>query len=232
MLGTGFHLTFRARLAAVAAAAILAGCSSKSTPVAPATPVAAQIVNKTGAAQLVATVGTAIPGGASVQVQDASGAPVSGVTVTWTAYNGGSVSTATSTTDQQGMAEVDWTLGTVAGADSLQASAGTSITTYIVGTGQAGPVTQLVEVAGDQQVLAEGATTQLSVKAEDQYGNVVPDYPVLWTDESGGVLSGTQTVTDDSGIAQVSLTADMAPEQYVVQAQAASATVTFTDTSN
>jgi adhesin/invasin len=231
MLSTGSKITVRAALFAWSMTSALTGCSSNST-TAPAAPVAAKIVNMTGAAQLVANVALAIPGGASVQVQDANGLPISGAIVTWTAFDGGSVSTATSTTDAKGMAVVDWTFGTVAGADSLRASTGTNISTWIVGTAQAGSVAQLIEVTGDQQVLGEGASTQLAVKAVDQYGNVVPNYPVIWLDQGGGALSGTSTVTDANGVAQVILTTDLAPEQYVIVAQAATATVTFVDVSN
>jgi adhesin/invasin len=231
MFTAGSRSTIRLAFVAWTVTSGLTACSNNA-PAAPAVPVAARIINTTDTAQLVAQVATALPGGVSIQVQDATGAPVGGVTVTWTAFNGGVASEAATSTDANGRTSIGWQFGTVAGADSLQASIGTGVSTYIVGTAQAGPVAQLVEVAGDQQVLGEGASTQLVVKAVDQYGNAVPNSAVAWIDQGGGVLSTTSTVTDASGLATITLTTDMAPEQYVVVAQDGTATVTFVDTSN
>jgi hypothetical protein len=92
-------------------------------------------------------------------------------------------------------------------------------------------VAQLVEVAGNQDVLGEGVSAQLVVKAVDQYGNAVSNSTVAWIDQGGGALSGTSTVTDANGLATVTLTTDLAPEQYVIVAQDGTATATFVDTS-
>ena len=225
-------LTVGAALVVWSIASALTGCSDNKTTTAPKTPVAASIVNMSNPSLLIAPVATTIQGGASVQVLDANGAPVSGATVTWTAYDGSAVSSATSTTNSQGMAVVDWTFGTIAEADSLQASVNSSISTTIVGTALAGPVAQLVKVEGDQAVLGEGASTTLEVEAEDQYGNAVANTTVTWLDQSGGALSAATTVTDASGMAAVMFTADAAPEQYQIVAQDATASVTFVDSSN
>ncbi|HEY5490084.1 MAG TPA: Ig-like domain-containing protein [Gemmatimonadaceae bacterium] len=230
MLTTGSRIATRLALVAWTVTSGLSACS-KNTPAAPAAPVAASIISTTLAANLVAPVATGIPGGVSVQVLDATGAPVSGVTVSWTAFNGGIASEAATTTDSNGKTSIAWQFGTIAGADSLQASVGTTVSTYIVGTALAGPVAQLVEVAGDQDVLGEGVSAQLVVKAVDQYGNAVSNSTVAWIDQGGGVLSGTSTMTDANGLATVTLTTDMAPEQYVIVAQDGTASVTFVDTS-
>jgi len=212
---------------------ILAACSNnKTTTTAPATPVATKIVNKSGDTPLVAPVGTNVISAASVQVLDQNGNPMPGVTVTWTAYDGSSVPVPNSITDESGIAVADWALGTVAGVDSLQASVSPSLTTYFVGTAQPGPVAKLVEVAGDQQQIAEGGTVQLVVQAVDQYGNAVANASVVWVDESGGVLSGTAMLTDANGLATATLTADLAAEQYLVMAEVGNIAVTFTDVSN
>jgi len=212
---------------------VIAACSSdKTTTTAPATPVATKIVNKSGDTPLVAPVGTNVISAASVQVLDQNGNPLPGVTVTWTAYDGGSVSVPTSLTDENGIAVSDWAFGTVAGVDSLQASVSPTLSTYFVGTAQPGPVAQLVEVSGDQQQLVEGGSVQLVVKAVDQYGNAAANVPVTWIDESGGILSGSSTTTDANGMATVTLTADLAAEQYVVMAEVGNVAVTFTEVSN
>lgn len=212
---------------------ILAACSdNKATSTAPATAIATKIVNKSGDTPIMAPVGTSLVSAASVQVLDQNGNPMPGVTVTWTAYDGSSVPVPNSLTDANGIAMADWSLGTIAGVDSLQASVGTTLSTYFVGTAQPGPVAKLIEVSGDQQQIAEGGTVQLVVQAVDQYGNAVPNASVVWVDESGGALSGTATTTDANGLATATLTADLAAEQYLVMAEVGSVAVTFTDVSN
>jgi adhesin/invasin len=84
--------------------------------------------------------GVTAAAGASVAVQvkvtDSNGVALSGRTVTFSvASGGGSVSSATVTTDVNGLATVSWTLGAVAGANTLTASAGgTSVTFTATGT--------------------------------------------------------------------------------------------------
>ncbi len=233
MLSTGSRMTVRAALFAWTVTSSLTGCKDEA-PVAPApSPVVAHIVNTTPAAQLIGTVGTTLSSAVSVQVQDANGKPMSGVPVTWTALDGGTVITTTATSDAQGNATATWTLGTVAGVDSLQAAVAPDIWTEVVATAQAGSVAQLIEISGDQQQLPEGATSKpLVVQAEDQYGNAVMGATVTWLDENGGALSGSTTVTDANGLAQVTLTTDTTPEQYVIIAQAAATSVAFVEVSN
>jgi hypothetical protein len=64
----------------------------------------------------------------SVIVLDQAGSPLEGVTVTFAVESGGgSVTGATQTTNEQGVATVgSWTLGPVAGSNTLSASAGTA----------------------------------------------------------------------------------------------------------
>ena len=222
----------RASLFALSTLNALTACSNDTRTVsAPTVPAVAKLVAKTDPSLLAAPVGTTIAG-TQVQVQDANGNPIGGVTVSFTVYDGGSVSLVNTVSDANGLATVDWTLGTTAGADSLEASVGANVQTYLVATAQPGAVAQLVAVDGNQEQLAEGASAQLVVKALDQYGNVVPNANITWVDQSGGSLSATSSVTDASGLAQVTLTTDLAPEQYTVLAEAATVSVTFVDTSN
>jgi len=232
---TASRFPLPAVLVALTAVAIISACKN-STPTAPSaapTPVATRLVLLTPAEQLSGIAGAPLGANAAVQVQDAKGAPLGGATVTWTAFDGSSVASATSTTDEQGIATIAWTLGTTAGVDSLQASVGSNITAYLVSAVQAGPVSQLVEVSGDQQMVAEGSSSSpLVVKAVDQFGNAVSGVTVTWLDENGGALNAATTVTDANGIAQVTLTADPTAEQYVIVAQTDVASVTFVEISN
>ena len=214
----------------------LSACSSNdsTSPTARATAVAVS----SGASQ-VATVGTALASPVVVKVTDAAGNAVEGVSVTFAPSSAsGSVSTATVTTDVNGMASVTWTLGTLAGTDSMSVTAGTLTPIALVATAMPDAATALTIVAGNNQTAAIDSTlaTTLQVKATDQYGNVVPNAAVQWSDDSGGTLSSTISVTDANGIAQVQYTLGPAPGPEDVVATlmvgAAPVTTSFTEIGN
>jgi hypothetical protein len=70
-----------------------------------------------------APAGTKLPFPIAVTVVNSSAAPQAGIAVTWEVLGaGGSVSAANTVTDQAGSTFVDWTLGNVAGTDSVRAS--------------------------------------------------------------------------------------------------------------
>jgi hypothetical protein len=70
-----------------------------------------------------AAAGTKLPFPIAVTVVNSSAAPQAGIAVTWEVLGaGGSVSAANTVTDQNGFTFVDWTLGNVAGIDSVRAS--------------------------------------------------------------------------------------------------------------
>lgn len=70
-----------------------------------------------------AAAGTKVPFPISVSVVNSSAAPQAGVAVTWEVLGaGGSVSASNTVTDQNGFTFVDWTLGNIAGTDSVRAS--------------------------------------------------------------------------------------------------------------
>lgn len=96
--------------AALAGAALLAGCKEQ-TPI-PHTPAVIKIVSGGGQS---ADVASALDSTLVVQVLDAASRPVSGVAVTWTAINGGTVAPLSPTTDGDGKASAKWTLGTTVG---------------------------------------------------------------------------------------------------------------------
>ncbi|NBO65244.1 MAG: hypothetical protein EBU88_10455, partial [Acidobacteria bacterium] len=87
-----------------------------------------------------ATVGTAVPIAPSVLVRDVHQNPVPGVPVTFAIASGGGIVTgASATTNASGIATVgSWTLGTVAGVNTLTASiaglSGSPVTFTAVGT--------------------------------------------------------------------------------------------------
>jgi adhesin/invasin len=223
------HIT-RLAVATTAALVLIAGCGGSDDTTAPPL-VAASVVATQGNAQA-GTVGQALTSPVSVQVLAANGSPVPGVLVTWFIESGGgSVSTTSSTTDSLGMATVTWTLGTVAGTDSL-AAAVTSASITLSAVANAGPVAALTKVSGDQQTVTAGTTSQpLVVMATDAYGNPVAGVTVAWIPENGGALGAPTTVTGSDGTAQDALTANSATTVQVLAELQADATIqaTFTE---
>ena len=226
------HRTRRSSVLLAAAFAVAAVACHKNSLLAPPTP--SRIAPTQGSDAQIGTVSQRLPLPVTVRVFDANGAPIRGVTVTWTILvGGGSLDVGTSVADSAGDALVNWTLGTVARLDSLQASVGTSLSVVMVATAQAGAVASLKKVSGDQQILPRGTTSApLIVQAFDQYLNVVPNAVITWSDQNGGLLSAAQTMTDSNGKAAVTLTTDPTPATYTVVAQFGSLQVTFITTGN
>lgn len=183
--------------------AVVAACSNDTT--APGLP---SLVTVTGGANQSATVNAALTSPIAVLVTDASGHPVSGVSVTFTPMDAaGSVSSAQATTDNAGLAQVNWKLGTVAGLDSMTVSIGAQ-SAIVTAIATADVAAQLAIVSGDGQAAPADSTlgTPLAVKVTDQFGNPVAGVTVNWSSDDGGVLASTTSVTDANGIAQESLT--------------------------
>jgi protocatechuate 3,4-dioxygenase beta subunit len=157
--------------------------------------------NQTGAA------GAALPIALSVKVTDTNGNLVSGFTVHWAATaGGGSVASATSTSNASGIASIVATLGGTVGPNTFTAS-GTGVNAITFHeTGVAGTATTLAVNAGDNQTATVGTTlpTALSVKVTDTNGNPVSGFTVNWAAATGGGSVATSTSTSGaSGIASV-----------------------------
>jgi adhesin/invasin len=183
--------------------AVVAACSKDTT--APLTP---SVIAVTGGAAQSGTVNTELTQPIAVLVTDANGHPVSGVAVTFTPNaDAGSVSSAQMTTDNGGLAQVNWKLGTVAGLDSMTVSFG-SQSAIVTAIGTADVAAQLVIVSGNAQAAPADSTlgSPLTVKVADQYGNPVAGVTVNWSSDDGGILANTTTVTDANGLAQDTLT--------------------------
>jgi hypothetical protein len=221
----------RALIAALSSLAAIAACSSDST-TAPPSPSSLNIV--IGSDSQVAPAGDTV-GTIKVTVLSSTGLPVPGATVNWAVTaGGGSVSAPTSVADAFGIATVTWTLGKVAGVDSLSATVtGAASGVVIEATAVPGPVASLVKVSGDAQIVAAGSpAAPLVVKAVDSYGNAVPGATIVWLPENGGELSATSSVTGADGTAQDVFTVDAAATyQVMAQMQDDSAVdVVFTET--
>jgi adhesin/invasin len=157
-----------------------------------------------------ATVGTAVSVAPSVRVTDSFGNPVSGTAVSFSVTGGGgSITGASQTTNPQGIATVGgWTLGTVAGSNTLSATSvglsGSPVTFTAAGT--AGAATTLALQAGNNQTVPIGTSVAIapSVKVTDSFGNGVAARSVTFAVTGGGgsITGGSQT-TDAQGMATV-----------------------------
>ncbi len=174
----------------------------------------------------------------TVRSTDVFGNTVGGATVTFAvASGGGSITGVTATTGVDGLAAVgSWTLGQTAGTNTLTATApglGGSPLTFSV-TGVAGPIASLVKVAGDSQTAVIGFMVPIppTVRAADQFGNVVAGQSVVFTVTSGGgTVTGTPAFTDSTGTAALGTWAlGPTPGPNTLNAQASALNTLFTAT--
>ena len=144
----------------------------------------------------------------SVKVTDAKGNTIAGVAVVFAvASGGGSVSGANATTDASGIAAVgSWTLGLVAGTNTITATSGSLPAVVFASTGTAGPAALIAINTGNNQNATAGTIVAIapSVKVTDANGNVVSGATVTFAVASGGgSVTGASATTDASGIATV-----------------------------
>jgi hypothetical protein len=198
--------------AALAALSFVVGCgsdSSSGTGARPGTPARVDVVTPP-----TPSVVAGAPGGTfSVEVVDATGAPVSGVLVSFSATGSATVSPSSATTDASGVASTQVTTGTIAGVATVRASV-TGVATPVASqiAVVAGPTTRVVVLPRSMRLLAVGDTSRIIASAQDMYGNLaatstiafsVAD-PTLVSVDAGGLvrvlrLGGTTLVVSSSG---------------------------------
>jgi hypothetical protein len=118
----------RASLAALLMALAAAACSSNSGS---APRIATSLTANASTNGQTGPAGVALSQAVSVNVTDQTATALEGAVVTWTTVAGsGTVDSVTSTTNSNGDANTDWTLGATAGAQTLHASlaGGASVT--------------------------------------------------------------------------------------------------------
>ena len=174
---------------------------------------AAQIAAASAVSQS-APVGAPVTSAPSVVVKDGAGNPVAGVTVTFAiTQGGGSLNGATQTTNASGVATVtDWTLGPLAGTNTVTATAtGSGISGNPVSfnaTGTASGATHLSITTQPSSTAQSGAVfaAQPVIQLRDANGNAVSQAGVSVTvTASGGTLGGTASATTNaSGVATFS----------------------------
>ncbi len=163
----------------------------------------AAIINADGDSQ-VGEAGTVLADSLVVQVVDGNSNGVPGVLIAWTVLSGGgSLSSGSSTTDPSGLAAVTWTLGNLAGQNTVRAS-GAGFTTTFTATGSAGPAAVISRQAGDNQTATAGTPVPIDpvVLVQDAHGNPVGGVTVSFAVTGGGgsIVSGT-AITSPQGTA-------------------------------
>jgi hypothetical protein len=149
----------------VAVVSLTIACGDASAP----PPQPASIVVVSGDAQPSVEVGTKLPLPLTAKVLDANGRPLSRITVAWNT-DGGTLSATSSLTDANGLASVEWTLGTRAGSQIATASV-SGKTAIFNAKAIAGPVAQIVLSRDTVRLLGIGDSFRLNTRTADQYGN-------------------------------------------------------------
>ena len=146
---------------------------------------------------------------------NASGSGVSGVELELSA-TAGSLSSSRVTTGADGVASVQWTLGTVAGEQRLTATRG-GLTATVRVQALPGPASEIVLSASAVSFSSLGDEQQVTAEVRDAYGNVIPDAEVTWSSDDEDVATvdaglitavgpGSTTVRATSGAAEGTVT--------------------------
>jgi hypothetical protein len=160
----------------------------------------------------VGVAGTQLAQPLAVKVTDSGGNAVAGVTVNWAATGGGTgvaVTSPTSITSASGIATMNATLGSTGGANTFTATV--AGLTGSPATFSATAAKNLAVNSGNGQSATAGhqLANPLVIKVTDNASNPVPGITVNWsviTGGTGAAVSSSSTITDASGLAQVTAT--------------------------
>jgi hypothetical protein len=206
-------------LIAAGAALLVASCGGgeggSSPPPAPSPPAAISAV------QIVSGNNQTAPGGADVpsplvgRVVDVSGNPLAGRTLNFIVKTGGgAMFVGSSTSDTSGQISDRWTLGSVAGAQSVEvrgsdgATGGTVYATFNA-TALAGPPSKVSGVTGDgqAQMQAQVLPVPLTITVTDAHGNISSGTTVNFVPCAAcGSANPASAVTNGAGVASTTWT--------------------------
>ena len=157
-------------------------------------------------------VGEALAEPLIVEVLDGANRPVAGATVV-IELSGASAEPDTLSTDAQGRASAEITLGSEVGeaAGAVRVIAPESpvaVEASFVVVALASSANGLAGVSGDGQTGPAGTALPgpLVVEVTDAFGNPIEGVPITWTPEGGGSVSETSTTTDGEGRTSVTRT--------------------------
>ena len=171
-------------------------------------PLVATTLTAKSSTSLTGVAGTVVTPPPSVIVTDQNGSPMGGTGVTFSVVSGGgSVTEGSAVTTAAGVATVgSWTLGPVAGANVLNATAGSLAAVAFTATSTAGAAASLAKNAGDNQSGAGGTAVPIppSVIVKDANGNPTSGVSVTFAVASGGgSVTGATATTNAAGVATV-----------------------------
>jgi len=183
--------------------AFIINCKGETTE-----PSVATTLEANSSASITGVAGAVVTPPPSVIVKDQNGSPMGGATVTFAVVSGGgSVSGATVTTDDSGIATVgSWTLGPLTGANVLNATSGTLAGVAFTATSTAGAAASVARNTGDDQTATAGSAVSIppSVLVKDANGNPKSGVSVTFAVVSGGgSVTGATAVTNAAGVATV-----------------------------
>jgi hypothetical protein len=187
----------------------LAGCGGDSN-VEPLDPANIEAISGNGQT---GPIGSVLPQPLVVEVTDANGNEVPGVSVTWSVPTGGAVSPGTSTTNDAGLASAQWTLGSTVGEQQLQAVASGLAGSPVRFTATATPLGSgqiVLSIAGGGNNVPERFSSDLWVHGNHAYTgtwgfrNEPGNQLKVWSLDASGAPSlvssvtvpGIQTVSD------------------------------------
>ena len=167
-----------------------------------------------------------------VRVTNSGGTPLGGVTVNWgIGVGGGTLGSATSLTDVNGIAQVIYTPGTKVDTAAKVIATVQLLTATFTLKLIAGPPTSVAPFSGDGAAAVVNSTLKLFAKVVDSNGNGIPGIVVTWTAFNGGTVSDLTGTSDAGGVVRTTLTVGATPGPYIVTAIAAGLTpATFTIT--
>jgi len=160
-----------------------------------------------------ATVNTTVTTAPSVIVRDAFNNVVSGVAVAFAVTGGsGNVAGPNQTTNASGIATVtSWTLGTIAGANTMSAASGSlsgsPLTFTATGTAGAATTMALNTGSGQSATVNTSVATNPSVRITDQFGNNASGAIVAWARTAGnGTVDCGAGATTSCGVTSAAVT--------------------------
>lgn len=142
----------------------------------------------------------------SVRITDQRGKNIKGLLVRWRVTGGnGRVSSDSVRTDAGGVASSGgWVLGTTAGTQTLEARVDGLSPTVFTATALPGALSRVLVASADNQVAPVNTDVAAppAVRAEDQFGNVIPGLPVTFAVTLGnGSVTGANQTTNAQGVA-------------------------------
>lgn len=139
--------------------------------------------------------GQALADSIRARVIDQHGNGIPGVTITWSANNGGSVSPATSQTRADGYARTQWTLGPALGNQTAQASAPGLPAVTFTATGTVGPPMGIRIEPRDIRFTALRQDARIRVEAFDALGHPLGPVQAKVASLQGNIVSVSDTIT-------------------------------------